>query len=140
VSLLRCARNWDATSRTSEPEWCSGDRIETGHHGSFFDRCSYQFRVRFSPNNNQAIAGEHRPSATRFSVDAEVSTLSFRSWAPWLLGYPEATLADADDALKDALEIGQASALMAALNVKRLPSPFAEITRQQTCKPTNSSL
>jgi len=34
----------------------------------------------------------------------------------WLLGYPEAALADADQALKDAREIGQAATLMHALN------------------------
>ena len=33
----------------------------------------------------------------------------------WLLGYPEAALADADHALKDAREIGQAATLMYAL-------------------------
>ena len=36
--------------------------------------------------------GEHRPLATRFGQDARVSTLSFRSLALWLLGYPEAAL------------------------------------------------
>ena len=35
--------------------------------------------------------------------------------ALWLLGYPEAALADADHALKDAREIGQAATLMYAL-------------------------
>ena len=38
---------------------------------------------------------EHRPLATRFGVDARVSALCYRSWALWLLGYPEAALADA---------------------------------------------
>jgi predicted ATPase len=58
---------------------------------------------------------EHRPLATRFGVDARVAILTFRSWALWLLGYPEATLADTDYALKDAREIGQAATLMYAL-------------------------
>ena len=31
--------------------------------------------------------------------------LSFRSYALWLLGYPEAALADIDQALKDAREM-----------------------------------
>ena len=39
----------------------------------------------------------------------------FRSWALWMLGYPEAALADADGALKDAREIDQAATLMYAL-------------------------
>jgi predicted ATPase len=58
---------------------------------------------------------EHRSLATRFVADARVGSLSFRSLAMWLLGYPEAALADADHALKDAREIGQAATLMVAL-------------------------
>jgi class 3 adenylate cyclase/predicted ATPase len=59
---------------------------------------------------------EHRPLATRFDVDARVSVFSYRSRALWLLGYPEAALTDADNALKNAREIGQAGTLMSALN------------------------
>jgi predicted ATPase len=58
---------------------------------------------------------EHRPLAARFLGDIRVAGLSFRSWALWMLGYPEAALADADHALKDAREIGQAATLMYAL-------------------------
>ena len=57
----------------------------------------------------------HRPLATFFGVDIRVVTLSFRSLALWMLGYPEAALADAQHALKDAREIGQAATLMLAL-------------------------
>lgn len=57
----------------------------------------------------------HRLLATRFGVDARTSISCYRSWALWVLGYPEAALADADDALKDAREIGQAPTLMYAL-------------------------
>ena len=68
---------------------------------------------------DQAIAlydpAEHRPLATRFGQDVGVAILSYRSLALWLLGYPEAALADADHALKDAREIGQAATLMYAL-------------------------
>ena len=60
--------------------------------------------------------GEHRPLATRFGQDLGVSTLSYRSFASWFLGYPEAALATADLALKDAREIGQAATLMYTLN------------------------
>jgi hypothetical protein len=45
-----------------------------------------------------------------------VAILSFRSQVLWLLGYPEAALADADGALKHAREIGHAATLMFALN------------------------
>jgi predicted ATPase len=74
---------------------------------------------------DQAIAlydpAEHRPLATRFSVDARQSILSYRSWALWILGYPEAALADADQTISDAREIGQAVTLMHAL----AHAPFA---------------
>ena len=58
---------------------------------------------------------EHRPLATRFGQDAGVSILSFRSWLLWFLGYPEAALSDANHALEDARNIGQAATLMMAL-------------------------
>ena len=51
-----------------------------------------------------------------FGVDARVAILSYRSWAAWLLGYPDAAFADADQALTDAREIGQATSLMFALS------------------------
>jgi class 3 adenylate cyclase/predicted ATPase len=58
---------------------------------------------------------EHRPLATRFGQDIRVAALSYRSWALWMLGYPEAALADTSHALGDAREIGQAATLMYAL-------------------------
>ena len=68
---------------------------------------------------DQAIAlydpAEHRPLMTRFGVDASVSILSYRSWALWFLGYPDAALADADQAISDARGIGQAATLIYAL-------------------------
>jgi DNA-binding winged helix-turn-helix (wHTH) protein/predicted ATPase len=54
----------------------------------------------------------HRPLATRFTVDSKVRTLGYRSPASWLLGYPEAALADSKHALEHAREIGQAGNLM----------------------------
>jgi predicted ATPase/class 3 adenylate cyclase len=59
----------------------------------------------------------HRPLAARFGTDAAVSVLFYRSMAQWSLGYPDAALADAKRAVKQAREIGQASTLMAALAV-----------------------
>jgi predicted ATPase len=58
---------------------------------------------------------KHRPLATRFGQDVRVAALSYRSWALWLLGYPEAALSDTSRALKDARSIGQAATLMYAL-------------------------
>jgi predicted ATPase len=69
---------------------------------------------------DQALAlydpAQHRPLATRFGQDSGVTILSHRSIALWLLGYPEAALADTDQALKDAREIGQAATLTYALS------------------------
>ncbi|MFB9265049.1 AAA family ATPase [Bradyrhizobium erythrophlei] len=59
---------------------------------------------------------EHRSLATRLAQDAGVAALSYRSWALWLLGYPDAALRDTDNALKEAREMGQAAELMTALN------------------------
>ena len=91
---------------------------------------------RASPHGHfLAVTGRHRgrhertsirrsrftilPSIVRWRRDlartSRVSILSFRSLALWMLGYPEAALADADAALKDAREIGQAATLMYAL-------------------------
>jgi predicted ATPase len=60
-------------------------------------------------------AEEHRPLAMRFGQDVRVAVLSFRSWALWLLGYPDAALVDANQALRDAREIDHAATLMFAL-------------------------
>jgi predicted ATPase len=57
----------------------------------------------------------HRPLATRFGEDQRTVASFFRSIALWMLGYPEAALADNDHALKNAREIGQAGTLMFAL-------------------------
>ena len=59
---------------------------------------------------------EHRPLSTRFGQDVSVVILSYRSWTRWLLGYPEAALADTDHALKNAREMGQSSTLIYALS------------------------
>jgi DNA-binding winged helix-turn-helix (wHTH) protein/predicted ATPase len=68
---------------------------------------------------DQAIAlydpAEHRVLATRFGQDVRVAALSYRSLALWMLGYPEVALADAENALENAREIGQAVTLAYAL-------------------------
>ena len=63
---------------------------------------------------------EHRVLAVRFGQDARPHTLCYRSLAFWLLGYPEAALADADYAISDAREIGQAGTLMGVLALTSL--------------------
>ena len=63
----------------------------------------------------------HRPLATRFGEDQRVANWSLRSWALWLLGYPEAALRDTEDALKSAREAGQVASLMFALYWTAVP-------------------
>jgi predicted ATPase len=72
-------------------------------------------------HHDQALAlydpAEHRSLSMRFAQDIRVATLSYRSQALWLLGYPEAALADTKNALGDAREISQAATLMYALHM-----------------------
>jgi predicted ATPase len=58
---------------------------------------------------------EHRSLATRFGQNVGVSILSYRALAQWMLGHPEAALADADTALKEAREGGHVATLRYAL-------------------------
>jgi predicted ATPase len=70
------------------------------------------------PHFDRAIAlyepSEHRQLAMRFGQDARVSVLSFRSLALWMLGYPDAALADTHKLLSEAREIDHAATLMFA--------------------------
>jgi hypothetical protein len=50
---------------------------------------------------------KHRPLAARFGQDNRVSALCFRSSTLWLLGNPDAALADMDYAVADARDINQ---------------------------------
>ena len=68
---------------------------------------------------DQAMAlceANNRPHATRFGIDVRISILCYRSWTLWMLGYPEAALADAEHALDEVRQIDQAATLMYALN------------------------
>jgi predicted ATPase len=60
---------------------------------------------------------EHRPLATRFVQHPSVSVLMYRSLAMWALGYPEAGLANAEQALRHAQETGNPASVMHALSV-----------------------
>jgi class 3 adenylate cyclase/tetratricopeptide (TPR) repeat protein len=80
---------------------CTGDIVEGRKH---FDRGI----ALYNP-------AKHRPLATRFGVDSAISMLCYRSWTLWFLGYPEAALADSDQAIGDAREFGQAATLLYAL-------------------------
>jgi class 3 adenylate cyclase/predicted ATPase len=58
---------------------------------------------------------EHRQLTMRFGADVRSSALYHRSWALWMLGYPDAALGDAEFCIKAAREIGQAGTLIPAL-------------------------
>jgi class 3 adenylate cyclase/predicted ATPase len=66
----------------------------------------------------------HRSLTTRFGHDNRVAVLSYRSWAQWFLGKPETSLADANLALADAREIGEAATLLYALFHASFPNIF----------------
>jgi hypothetical protein len=82
----------------------SGDIVESRAH---FDRAIALYD-----------AAERGAPATRFgSVGTGLLVLSMRSNVLWTLGYPEAALVDAEQALKEARESGQAASLMNAMSV-----------------------
>ena len=58
---------------------------------------------------------EHGPLMTRSGRDVGVTLLSFRAVCVWQVGYPAASRNDAERAVKNAREIGQATTLMYAL-------------------------
>jgi hypothetical protein len=100
--------------------------------------------VEARAHHDQALAfydpAEHRLLATRFGQDVGVAILCYRPWALWLLGYSEAALADAEQALEEAREIGHAATLMYALWHVSLNQSGVEITRQRTRLSMNLSL
>jgi predicted ATPase len=59
---------------------------------------------------------EHGPLTTRSGRDIRVALLASRSGCVWLLGYPAASRNDAERAVKNARETGQATTLFNALH------------------------
>jgi predicted ATPase len=74
-----------------------------------------QARAQYDQALNLHDPAVHRPLATRFGQDIEVTVLSQRGWALWMLGYPEAAVRDAERAVKSARESGHAPTLLFAL-------------------------
>jgi class 3 adenylate cyclase/predicted ATPase len=64
---------------------------------------------------------EHRQFAARFGQDIRVGALSYRGWILWMLGYPDAALADAKGAVKEAREGGQGIPLLDSLYFTSYP-------------------
>ena len=60
-------------------------------------------------------AEKHRALATRFGQDIGIAIFSLRAWNLWLLGYPEAALADTEQAVKGARALGHVATLVYAL-------------------------
>jgi predicted ATPase len=60
-------------------------------------------------------AAEHRALAARFGQDVRVTNLAYRSLALWVMGYPEAALADLNQAMRNARDTGEAATLMFTL-------------------------
>jgi predicted ATPase len=91
-----------------------------GHRISGFSLLATGDVARGRIHLDQAVGlydpAEHRRLATRFGVDTGTLVLCLRSWALWMLGYPESAVADIDRALSNAREIGQAPTLMFGLN------------------------
>jgi hypothetical protein len=74
-------------------------------------------RSHFDRANIHYDPAAHGALATRFGQDIRVAILSYRSLTWWLLGYPKAAIADAEQALSHAREIGPAITIMFALGV-----------------------
>jgi class 3 adenylate cyclase/predicted ATPase len=66
---------------------------------------------------------QHRVLAAHFGGhDPGVAFLSYRSFALWLLGYPDAALRESQEALRAARDFGQAATLMYALCHAAIPT------------------
>jgi class 3 adenylate cyclase/predicted ATPase len=64
---------------------------------------------------------EHRQFAARFGQDIRVGARSYRGWILWMLGYPDAALADAKGAVKEAREGGKGIPLLDSLYFTSYP-------------------
>jgi predicted ATPase len=82
-------------------------------------------RAHFDRTINLYNPAEHRLLAATFAHDVRVITMCYRSWALWLLGYPNVAFADADQAVRNARDISQATTLMSALCFASLPHVFS---------------
>ncbi len=116
---------WSDQSQSPADLWCAEKQGATvprmiGHRLMGSSLMATGDIAESQVHDDKALAlydpAEHRPLATRFGQDVSVVILSYRSWTRWLLGYPEAALADTDHALKNAREMGQSSTLIYALS------------------------
>jgi tetratricopeptide (TPR) repeat protein len=64
---------------------------------------------------------EHRQFAARFGQDIRVGALCYRGWILWMLGYPDAAVADGKGAVKEAREGGQGIPVLDSLYFTSYP-------------------
>ena len=76
---------------------------------------------------------EHRQLTTRSGRDVGVALLASRAGCMWLLGYPAASRNDAELALKNARETGQATTLLHALFASRFDHILLRKLRRCKC-------
>jgi predicted ATPase len=87
-------------------------------HSLLFTGAVAEVREHYDKSISPYDSAEDRKLAMRFGQDHKVAILSHRSFALWALGYPEAAVADSDEALKEARELGQAATLLNTLPFK----------------------
>jgi tetratricopeptide (TPR) repeat protein len=68
---------------------------------------------------------EHRALAPKFGQDNRVAALVYRALTSWILGYPDAALADVDRAVRYARQLDNATSLMYVL----VHAPFTYFLR-----------
>ena len=78
----------------------------------------------------------HRPLAMRFGHDVGAATLSFRTLALWLLGYPATALAEVNHAVNAARETGHTPTLLFALGC----TPYTQICCRDHAAAMRSSI
>jgi predicted ATPase len=118
VQLLGLAEKQGATTPLMIGHRVMGNSLL---HGGNTAECRAHFDQAIALYNPE----QHRSLATRFGQDMKVIVLSWRALAQWLLGYPEAALADANQAINEARGIGQAASVMYALGI----ASFVFVTR-----------
>ncbi len=89
--------------------------LRDGHH-TMGVSCLFAGGLMQARQNLDRAIALYEPTQRRNSgIIARVATLVRRSWALWLLGYPEAALADSDDALAAARGIAESPTMLFAL-------------------------
>ena len=81
-----------------------------------------QARIHYDQSLALYDPAQHRTLGARFGHEPGVAVLSYRPFALWLLGHPEAALRDSKEAVQIARTIGQAATMMYALAHAAVPN------------------